>query len=355
MEAQNKLERQAPAEQPPGQAPDSVPSSRCSTPELNDLLTAYCFGRASQEEQQRVREHLIECEVCRREALRLEAAVRVLDTDRSLVRTVTPGDVAAAFGLSGRLSEPFGGHRAHCLIVSAVYALLGALCLVIEFAYEFDRYASAGVPAALLAFVWLFGSSLAGLWLDWKMTSAGKKYGLTTAFVVFALAAVALYIGACLILPARGITQLTDSSAPAQTAYQKDLIYHIVVMFFFCLPTLHFVLAMQREMLAGTHKSVFGLLTRNQLIVPPRGVAYPRFTLLLAVALPICLYSIYAHHNLMSKLQPGPYQPLFALLVQVRLAFFYILIVKCLYWYSGMLNEIKRECLLAEQAILRDE
>jgi hypothetical protein len=319
------------------------------------LLTAYCFGRANQEEQQRVKEHLLECEVCRREALRLEAAVRVLDTDRSLVRTITPGDVAAAFGLSGRLSEPFGGHRTHCLIVSAVYALLGALCLVIEFAYEFDRYASPGVPAALLTFVWLFSSSLAGLWLDWRMTSAGKRNGLKIAFVVFSLAAIALYIGACLILPARGITQLTDSSAPAQTAYQKDLIYHIVIMFFFCLPTLHFAVTMQREMLAGMHKSVFGLLTGNRLIVPPRGVAYPRFALLLAVALSIFLYSIYAHHNLMSKLQPGTYQPLFALLVQIRLAFLYILIVKCLYWYSSMLNEIKRECLSAERVSLRSE
>lgn len=284
--------------------------------------------------------------------MRLEAAVRALDTDRSLLRTITPGDVAAAFGISGRLSEPFGGHRTHCLIVCAIYALLGALCLVIEFAYEFDRYASTGVPAALLAFVWLFGSSMAGLWLDWRITSADKRYGLRVAFIIFSLSAIALYIAACLILPARGVTRLTDSSAPAQAAYLKDLLYHIAVMFFFCLPTLHFVMVMQREMLAGTHKSVFGLLIRDRLIVPPRGVTYPRFPLLLAVAMPIFLYAIYAHHNLMSKLQPGTYQPLFAHLVQIRLALFFILIIKCLYWYSGRLNEIKRECLSAEQVTL---
>jgi hypothetical protein len=39
---------------------------------------------------------------------------------------------------------------------------------------------------------------------------------------------------------------------------------------------------------------------------------------------------------------------LFAKLVQARLIFYFLLATVCLVWYCRMLNELKRECLMAE-------
>jgi hypothetical protein len=251
-------------------------------------------------------------------------------------------------GISAKLKFFLGGHSPHAQIACGFYAALFAIALLAEIAYQFDRYGRAGILVAGTIFCWIFVTSLAGLVVDWKFILAGRNMGLVVALVIFLCAAIIAFVGAYLLLPAATLTELiTTPTATARMAYLKDVIYHFTLIAVFLLPTFHFVLAIQRELQAGRHLQTLYLLTGNKLSVAPRDLAYPRFWFLLAIALAISLYSIYAHHNLMSKLQPGPYQPLFALLVQIRLAFFYILIVKCLYWYSDMLNEIKRECLVA--------
>lgn len=334
--------------------PDSGPSpssfeTGCSAPAINALLTAYCFGRASIEETSLVKGHLPECEVCRHEVERLTAAVRVLDTDRSLLETIMPHEAAGAFGISGKLAEAFGGHRRHVQLASVLYALLGAICLVMEVAYDYDQYIVSGTLSAIAVFFWLYGTTLTALWCDWKLTSKGNPFGLAVAMTVIVAAAVGTYAASFLVLPAHGVTHLTDAAAPARIAYQKDLIYHLAVMLFFCLPTLHFVLGLQRELAAGKHRGIFSLLTGDSHSVPPRGLKFPRVWLLVSIAITFFVYSMYAHFNLMSKLRTDGYYALFATLLQLRLLIFYILMVRCLYWYSGQLNEIKRECLIAER------
>jgi len=189
----------------------------------------------------------------------------------------------------------------------------------------------------------------AAVWCDWRLTSRGNPLGLAVAMTAIVLAAIALYAASYLVLPAHGITRLTDTAAPARVAYQKDLIYHLAVMLFFCLPTLHFVLGLQRELAAGKHRGIFGLLTGDRQSVPPRGLMFPRVWLLVSIAAIFFVYSMYAHFNLMSKLRTDGYYVVFVTLLQIRLLIFYILMVRCLYWYSGQLNEIKRECLIAER------
>ncbi len=313
------------------------------------MLTAYCFGRAELAEAQRIQEHLRDCEACRQEVNRLTAVVGVLDTDRDLLQTLTPAGVAGAFGISGNLPLAGGGHQQHVQFASGTYALLGGLCLVMEFAYEFTQFAWPGLLWGLLAGLWLYGTTRVALWCDWKLTLQGNAYGLAVTMAVIVMAATLTVLSAYLFLPAYAITKLKDAALPAQLAYQKDLIYHVVFLFIFCLPTLHCVWRLQWELAEGNHPNILGLLSDDRRSVSPRGLLFPRTWVLVTVALFIFVYSIYAHFNLMAKLQPVSNYVLFATLVHLRLLCIYILIARCLYWYATQLNELKRECLIADR------
>ena len=82
----------------------------CIKPDAGKLITAFSFGHATYEERRLVATHLLECDSCWREASHLENAVRVLDTDASLISTLTPNDIGSTLGISGRLNLLFGGH-----------------------------------------------------------------------------------------------------------------------------------------------------------------------------------------------------------------------------------------------------
>ena len=290
------------------------------------------------------------CVACQDEARHLTAAVTVLDTDNSLKELVQPSQIAATFGISSQLTELFGGHRVHCLVIAAIYGLLGALCVILEIAYEFNLFAKKGISFAVLAGLWLFGSAWLAFWCDWRLTERGRPHGLKIAFLIFTLGAVACAAAAAyLIFPARSITRLTDTAMPAQIAYTGGLIYHLLVIFIFCLPSFHFILMMQREMLNGRHASVFGLLTQDRSVVPPRGLLFPRLSFLIFMVAVFMLWRGSAYFSLISKLKPDTYHLLFSVIVHVRLLLYFALIAKGVHWYSNMLNEIKRECLLAER------
>lgn len=327
----------------------------CSAPEINLLLTAYCFGRASESERQSVEAHLLECECCWRETRRLASAIRVLDEDRSLLESLTPADVATVFGISGKLDLPFGGHRWHALTGGGLYAALFAVALPGEVAYQFDRYGRAAMAMAGVAFVWMFAAALAALAADWRLTTKDSNKGLAASMAVLLLAALAIYGGACLILPPEPITRLAQQAYTAQAAYLKDIIYFLILEVIFLLPPFHFVLTMQRELQAGRHRMALGLLGGDRLALAPRGAFFPRFWVLLLLFGLIVGISVFLHTNLMDHLKPAPFMNLFSNLILARLALYYALAAECLFWYYRALNELKRECLAAERIRFDDK
>jgi hypothetical protein len=343
--------------------PDQGATTRlpvCTAPEINRKITAYCFGpadesdkRLTESDRHLVEAHLLECECCWQEVRRLEAAVRVLDTDRSLLQTLTPTEVASAFGLSGKLDWPFGGHWLHALIACGLYAALYAVALLVEVAYQFDRYGRAAVWVAMAVFCWIFLTSLGGLAADWKLTLAGSIKGLIAAIAVFWLAAIILFAGACLFLPGEPITESKRQAYPAQAAYLKTIGYFLVLKMIFLLPTFHFVLVMQREMRAGRHHPVLSLLNRDRQSVRPRGVIFPKVGILVLMLVVVIAISLFLHHNLMDNLKPASYMNLFSNLILTRLVLYYLLGAACLYWYYQALDELKRECLIAERLSTR--
>ncbi len=328
-----------------------IQSTACTAPEIGELLTAYCFGRAAEAERQLVEVHLPKCERCRQEADKLSAAVRVLAADQNLLQTLTPADIAATFGLSGKLDAPFGGHLWHALASCGIYAAIYAVALVVEVAYQFDRYGSQGVTGSLVVFGWVWATSLAGLALDWKLTRAGDRRAWLAAAGVFGLGALGAVLLSRWFLPAEPITLLTTAqAAPAQAAYLKAVLYGLILNALFLLPPFHFVVAMQRELTEGRHRMTLGLLTGDKRSVTPRGTLFPRLPALVVCFLLVIIVALYLHHSLMNQLRPDRYLNLFSGLIYARLFLYFALATEGLVWYARSLNELKRECLAAERA-----
>jgi DNA-binding winged helix-turn-helix (wHTH) protein len=260
-----------------------------------------------------------------------------------------PGELAVASGISSKLELPFGGHLWHALIACGLYAALYAVGLMAEIAYQFDRYGRAGLLISLATCCWILLTSLAGLAADWKLTLAGSRKGLAASVIVFLLAAGMLFAGACLFLPSEPITQLNWQPYTAQAAYLKDIAYFLILETLFLLPPFHFVVAMQRELQMGRHGAALELLSGHRHGIAPWGAIFPRFWVLALVLAVIVGISVFLHHNLMSNLKPGPYMNLFSNLILVRLILYYVLAGECLAWYYQALNNLKRECLLAER------
>ncbi len=325
-------------------------TTACAAPTIGKLLTAYCFGHANAAERRLVEAHLPECERCRAEADKLRAAVRVLETERSLLQTLTPADIAATFGLSGKLDAPFGGHLWHAMTSCGIYAAIYAVALVVEVAYQFDRYGSQGVTGSLVMFGWVWATSLGGLALDWKLTRAGDRRAWLAAAGIFGLGALGAVLLSRWFLPAEPITLLSAAqAAPAQAAYLKAVLYGLILNALFLLPPFHFVVAMQRELTEGRQRMTLGLLTGDKRSVTPRGVFFPRLPALVVCFVLVIIVALYLHHSLMNQLRPDRYLNLFSGLIYARLFLYYALAGEGLVWYARALNELKRECLAAER------
>jgi hypothetical protein len=318
-------------------------SQSCSAPSIKKLITAYCFGHLNEEDRRIVEAHLLECGSCWQEIQRLDAAIHALDFERSLMQSLSPTDVVASLGISSTLDLLFGGHLWHVLFSSFLYAGLYAVTLLMEVAYQFDSYGSKALKLSPFIFGWIFVTSISGLALDWKRASQGKSNGLYFCLLFFLLAAGVAFASVCLILPTTSITELSHQAYTAQGAYLKDICYSLLLAMIFLIPTFHFVVIMQRELNAGRHKLTLELLTGDKAGVTPRGAIYPKSWMLGMILMVMAAISVYLTANLLDHISPGPHKNLFTNLVYLRLVLYYGLGVKCLVWYYGTLNELKRE------------
>ena len=113
----------------------------------------------------------------------------------------------------------------------------------------------------------------------------------------------------------------------------------------FVLWTFHFVVLMQQQLSAGRYAEVLGLLTNDKLSLPPRETLYPRVWGLATYLAGLVVLNYVGVNHLFGALEPGPYKSLFMALVLIRVTVWLALPAWCLWWYSGCLNELRRECL----------
>jgi hypothetical protein len=243
------------------------------------------------------------------------------------------------------LTWPFAGHLWHVLASCTLYALLYSVALLVEVAYQFDRFGSTALKIAPLVFLWILATSMWGLAVDWRRTQQRRTKGLTFSLSIFVTAALLLHAALWLFLPAYPLVQASIQTYTAQGAYLKSVIYFLPLAVVFLLLPFHFVVAMQRELQLGRHELALALLTGERRSITPQKTVYPRMSWLLVALAVLVILAIAMGMRLFDNLRPDPYMNLFTQLVLLRTLLYFGLAVACVAWYSHSLNELKRECL----------
>ena len=316
----------------------------CSAPELYDAVTDFCFGHADDATRRLVEEHLIGCAVCRRETARLTSAVEVLRFDQELMPPATGNEVASAFGWSSRLHQPFAGHWWLAVISCAVYAGLYVAVMWVEIGLQYDRYAAKVSLGSPVIFGLIAATTYATLKLCWRRAVRGDEYSLTLSFLILLSAALAAYGLSWLILPQSSINGV---STPQEIYVQNAGLFFSLALICLLVP-FHFVVTLQRELAEGKHSAIFKLLRRDKDAVPARHTIYLRiWPVLITLALQVYLIW-WMQFNFTNKLPPGNYRAFYVTVSQTTWFVYFVLGTSWMIWYYRMINELKRECLIAE-------
>lgn len=322
----------------------------CALPEANQHLTEYCFGSATEAERCLFEAHLLDCDFCWDEVRRLSSAVQTFRSDAEMVPMFLPADVSTCLGLSAKLNSFFGGHGVHVLVAIVLYALLYVCGLLSEVAYAFDEFGRTALFLSPIVFLWIAVTGAIGIWWDWRSVVRSSRSGLRGSLGIFALSALLLYVGLCWFLPGRPITQMTIQAYTAQAAYVKGIRYALPLVAVYFLVPFHFVLAMQSELRERRYRLAMGVITGERWAVTPNHAFYIGTRTLWILLVALALISMPMTSRLFDNLKPGLYMNLFTHLMQARWVLYFGLAVESLMWYTRALNELKRECMLAELA-----
>jgi hypothetical protein len=220
--------------------------------------------------------------------------------------------------------------------------------VVLETAYQFNRYGAKALRGAVVVFCGVLAAFFAAAVVDWWRTAQNKGGGLFLGITIVYGSTALLQLALWWVLPTAAITeQISRQSWSAQAAYLKNLVmYFLPLATFYVLLPFHFVLALQRELAAKRHGRVLALLTGEPKAAAP-GAVYLRIGWPALALFVIALLSLVMTQDLFDHLKPSPYKNVFMHLALGRTLLLFGIALLCLLWYSGELNEIKRECLRA--------
>jgi len=319
-------------------------SAPCAWPRRDNSINGYCFGEFREEDRFAFESHLLECQLCWAEVQRLDEMIRCIQSGRLEMRRFD-AEIVSMLGISDRIEAIFAGHTLHAIIVGALYALMSAATVFMEFAYAFDQYKTLAWSLGPAVFVWTFATMLVALTVDTKLTRAGRSSGMAASVAALALGAVLHYFAVRSFFPIVPITQASFGTWPAQAAYLKGIVYCTAFAVFFVAPTFHFVVTMQREIKAGAYRAGLELLTRGKTAVAPRGAPYVPLWLFCAVLAGGAVASVFSSAHLLEALKATAYSNLFVQAVQIRWLLFLTLGAEGCWWYYSSVQELKRECV----------
>ena len=167
----------------------------------------------------------------------------------------------------------------------------------------------------IAVFVWLglSGASLLALWWVWRWVTSERAGSLALGAAAMIGTALLLFGLLCQFLPPYPITEASIRAYTAQGAYLKGLFWIVPNALIYLLLPFHFVLCLQRELVAGQHQNTLALVSGEKHSVSPRGAIYPRLWFLLLLLIVIGLSIVPGASTLFDQLQPSPYQNLFTL------------------------------------------
>jgi DNA-binding winged helix-turn-helix (wHTH) protein/uncharacterized membrane protein len=243
---------------------------------------------------------------------------------------------------TSKLNTLFGGHIPHIVVSCSLYSILYAVALFIEVAYHYERFGSSAWVIAFVILIWIMGTSLIGLWADWRWTAEGKKTGLLLSLSSLIVGGLFVYLALGYYLPNQPITEARFQTYPAHGAYLKSVYYYLPLAAICLILPFHFVISLNREIERG-NRLVQNLLLGKQPATVPAGAIFLRPWMLGPLLFGAAVYALVATAHLFDNLIPRTYTSVFMQLVQLRLLLYFALGLECLLWYSWTMNEIKRE------------
>jgi hypothetical protein len=324
-----------------------TPAEECPEPIQTALVEPYCFDEVTEEERQRFEAHLLRCDHCWREVQHLQAHVGMLRSDRQLAETVMTPEVLGVLGMSGALDRLMAGHGRYVLLASALYALLFAIPVVAEVAYQFDRFGRLAVLLAPPVFLYVAVTALAAFWIDVWAIRAGTN-GFTRSLAVLVLATVVLCLLLLPLLPSAPTVAASFQTYPVRLGYLKSVFYAWLAGPLLVLWPFHFVVTMQAHLAGGRYAQILGVLNRDKTALPPRNTPFIPVWVLVWYVVGLFAFNYFGLTHLFENLQPGPYMSLFMTVVLIRVTAWLLLAVIAVLWYANSLTELKREC----QAVL---
>jgi DNA-binding winged helix-turn-helix (wHTH) protein len=244
--------------------------------------------------------------------------------------------------ISLRLLRSALGEDGWFLLTSCtLYAVLHALALFVEVAFQFNSYAASVIRAAPFVFAWVWITSFAGLIACRVLTSTGRAYSLPLSITVFVASEVVLYLSTGSILPNAPITQSVHHAYPAHGAYFKSICHFFPLAVIFLVMPYHFVIAARTQIRLGSAGQIRKLLTGERFGTAPEGTVFLRLAWLGVMLTVAAVSSVVATTYLVDNLIQTEYTSMFTQLVQWRLVIYFSLGAICLMWYSRSLNAIK--------------
>lgn len=227
----------------------------------------------------------------------------------------------------------FVRHALQAVFASALYAALYSIAVFVEIAYAVEEYIRQALGYSAFAFVWMFTTTLGGLFAGWRRSTAGKDGGLLISATTAATAVVLLLFSASRFLPGSVVTPLSFQGHTALSAFVKNAGY------FFALGISFIVLPFQY--VVGLH-----LKQRPFSSQPPAVFARPWFLLLILIT--AWLWSHLSVSRIIEHLLPGKHMGLYINLLQGMRLLAFALGFECLAWYSLTLKRLARVTPSAE-------
>lgn len=312
---------------------------------LGGVLTSYCFGDVSAQDQEAIEAHLMGCDVCWTQFQRLDAAVRTLRPDSGVGPAASETDVISILGLAGRLHRPFAGHVRFAIGAAALFAAIWTLGLWSELGYAYGRFGGLAWALSVPVAAYVAGSLSVALWLDAKATRTGLTTGLLQAAMALLVFTGLLMAVMMFVLPAERTILASIETRTASAGYFKDVVFLFLPLALFVLPSFHAVVVLQRELHTGHTHDVLTILNRDPQRILPRGMLFlsTRFFMLALVA--YGTVRIVGTNYMLDALTPGPYAQLFTIVAYVSTGLALVLASAAVVWYAASLNELKREAV----------
>ncbi len=237
----------------------------------------------------------------------------------------------------------FGQDTAYILGISGIYGSLFGLALILEIAYQFDRFRYKSIILAALTLLFVATSTIFTFYFVKSQIKTGKKNSLIVGAFIIILSAVLVCLSLASFLPTEPITAASFQTQTAFGAYIKNIFFYFVPPFIvFSLIPFHFVMTLKKEIAIGNAQDVVALLSNDSKQASPFGAIYFHPLWLSCLLVVFAILSLYSGFSLFDNLQVNEYHNLFISLLIARNLCVFGICSYSLIWYETSINSIKR-------------